>query len=90
MTTATHLGACFMCGEPASHAHFYDETCGFFAVGEEPRTCEACGKKLDGLSRPERAAALSAFTTTAEPPRGSNALEDAAIRSAELRRRAKA
>lgn len=85
----TGLGACFMCGEPASHAHFYDAARGFFAVGEEPRTCEACGKKLDGMSKEERAAALSAFAATAEPPRGRNALEDAAIRSSELRRRAK-
>ena len=85
----TDLGACFMCDKPASHAHFYDEARGFFAVGEEPRTCEACGKKLDGMSKTERAAALAAFTATAHPPRGRDAFEDAAIRSAELRRRAK-
>ena len=90
MTTALSFGPCFRCAAPAVSAHFYDEACGFFAVGEEPRVCAACDREIDAMSKEERAALFGTFTTTPEPPRGRNALEDALMRNAELHRRAKA
>jgi len=84
---------CFMCADKgvkteATHTFFFDISRGFFAVGEEPRTCQAHADVIRECSDEERAVLLGRFEATDEPPnRTTNPIDDAIVRSNDLKRR---
>ncbi len=83
----TDIGPCFMCGEKAQYAFFYDEAVGYFVVGGEPRVCAPCNEKNAALSIEDRRVAFAAFQTTPDAPSGRDQIGDVLSRSEEFKAR---
>ncbi len=81
---------CFRCGEPGTNLTTYDVCVGFFPIGGEPATCDACKEAIGEMSDADRAAAYVDFETTREAPSGSrDPIADILAREHEIKNRAK-
>jgi hypothetical protein len=85
------IGNCFICGEKAQYAHFYDISVGHFVSGGEPRTCAACSDKLHEMTDEQRRKLFEIFETLPEAPNESgDLLGDTLARSEEFKNRGRA
>lgn len=87
------IGNCFICGEKATYAHFYDIAVGHFVKGGEPRLCTSCNDKLHEMTDEQRKKLFSIFETMPEAPnegQGGDVLGDFFARGEEFKKRGSA
>lgn len=82
------IGNCFICGEKAQYAHFYDVAVGHFVEGGEPRVCAACNTRLEQMTDEQRKKLFEIFETMPEAPNETgDFLGDTLARSEAFKRR---
>jgi hypothetical protein len=86
-----NIGSCFICGDKAQYAYFFDTVIGHFVVGGEPRVCAICNDKLESKTDDERRKLFADFEVTEMAPNDSgDVLGDTRARSDAFKRRGQA
>jgi len=87
----TDIGNCFICGEKAQYAHFYDVSVGHFVKGGEPRMCVSCNDKLREMTDEQRGQLFAIFETMPDAPNETgDFLADTFARGEDFKRRGQA